>query len=59
MAVERSSMKKPKIFPKRLKYRVKFQNMQIKQTFHLYDLDTYVNHLKTYHTLFTNVKRQG
>ena len=55
---KRSSMSKPRIFPKSLKQRGQIFKWVNLETFQLYDFDLYVNHLKSYHTLFTKVNRQ-
>ena len=46
-------MNKPRIFPKSLKKRGQILKWVNLETFQLYDFDLDVNHLKTYHTLFT------
>ena len=44
-------MNKPRIFPKSLKWRGQILKRVNLGTSQLYNLDIYVNHLKTYHTL--------
>ena len=51
-------MIKPRIFPKSLEKRGQILKRVKLGTSQLFNLDIYVNHLKTYHSLFKKVNMQ-